>query len=1119
MRTAFFGGVALAALAMPVAAHAQDTTSQIRGTVSQGGSPIAGATLTITDTSSGTTATVTSNDDGSFLASGLRPGGPYTIEVASSAGNYTVTDIFTVVGQPYEVPIDLADTAGDIVVTASAIRGAGSVSDGPQSILTREEISRVATINRDVRDLMRRDPFARLEDTASGGRSVSFAGVNPRFNRFSVDGVTVSDNFGLNPDANPTRRGPVPIDAISQFSVSVAPYDIRQGNFQGGAVDSVLLSGTNEIRGTGFFSINTDGLTGERIGNNIDTNLDFTSKTYGATLSGPIIKDKLFLMVSAERNTEGNPISAGIAGEGAQGVPGLTRAQVSQIQQIAQSRYNYNAGDVLRISDDKDEKIVGKIDWNITDGQRLSLSYINAYDETAFNQNANTGNTSPSLGLESNGYQLTELLRTGVMQLNSDWSDAFKTEARFLYKSYERGQNALFGTGFAQFGVCLDPTSATIPSGAANPQPANLTACAPTNTAVTPNTPATPRLFFGPDISRQSNVFYTDTYAGSLLARVSVGSHELKLLAEMSESRIFNLFLQNTAGNYYFDSIADFQAGIANSVTFQRPASGDPNDAAANFKYQQYTFGIQDDWKITDRLNVSLGMRYDLYGSHSPVPLNPGFTSRYGFPNTKTFKGLGIFQPRIGFDWEPIDDIKIRGGYGIFGGGTPDVYLSNSYSNAGAGIGGVGINSVTVLRTGTNTYTVNGATLDPAVGAAILNNVNGASIPAALQGLIAGGGPNGLANINALDPGFDIPSVSKYTLSADWTPRDFFGGGWTFGADYYFSRTNDSVVFTDIRSIPVGTLPDGRTRFGALVTNNTNTDILLTNGSKGRSHIGVVRFNKQFDWGLNLDFAYSLQDVKDQQPATSSTAGSNYGNGAFLDGRQAAYGTANDQVAWSFKYGVGFDHAFFGDYRTVFQLFGETQAGRPYSITMEDAGSATRSAVFGVTGRDDRFLLYVPASTSDALVSYDSAGTQTALENLITNSKLKDFRGKIAPRNVVRSRAYTRLDLHLEQEIPTFVGKSRIAVFADIENLPNLLNKDWGGFRQAAFPYVEDVVRVQCLSTAVATGTAPTAAQINTAPTQPCVQYRYSSFASPNESSVEIRRSLYGIRVGARFSF
>jgi outer membrane receptor for ferrienterochelin and colicin len=1078
MRNQLLLGAAIAALVIPAAASAQETTAIVRGTVVAQGAPVDGASVIIENTTTGARSTSTTDRSGAFNFNGLQGGGPYTVTVTSAQGNSTVTDIYTVVGQPYDLPVDVAAQAAgtDIVVTANRVQGAGTRSDGPQTILTATDISRVASVNRDIRDLARRDPFARFEDTSGsgGGKAISFAGVNPRYNKFSVDGVTVSDNFGLNSDASPTRRGPVPLDAIGQFSTSVAPYDVRQGGFQGGAMDAILKSGTNKFHGTGFFSYNSDGLTGDarRLGG---AKLNFDSKTYGATLSGPIIKDKLFFMVSGERNTEGNPLSPA-PGQ----VPNLTQSLIDSVTSAAKTAFpSYNVGGVLTTSSDKDEKIVGKITWNISDRQKLSLSYINAYDETNFLQNSSTSSSSPTLGLSSDAYKATELLRAGIVQLNSDWTDHLSTEARFLYKSYDRGQLSFGGNSFGQNRVCTSANSIT--TGTAGN---SFIAC---GTGV-------PVVTFGPDISRQANVFNTDTYSGSFLIRYTAGNHDLKLYTQYDQVKIFNLFLQNTRGNWYYDSTADLAAGVASSVTYQNASTGNQNDAAANFGYQQYQFGLQDDWRINDKLTVTAGVRFDLYGSHSPVPLNPGFTQRYGYPNTLNYSGLSVLQPRISFNYKPVSDIAVRGGFGIFSGGSPDVYLSNSYSNAGAGAGGAGITSLTINRTGANTYTLNGAPIDPAVASAILRNPGGATIPAQLQALIPNGA-NSLANINALGKDFRIPAVYKGTLSADWTPHDLLGGGWDFGADFYWSKVKDQVYFTDLRSVPIGTLPD--------------TDIVLANTTKGRSYIGVVRASKTFDFGLDLDVSYTLQDVTDQTPATSSTANSNYVNGAFLDGRGAAYGISNDQQRWSFKYGVGFHHAFFGDNTTTFQLFGSTNAGRPYSITMTDVGTDTRSTVVGVTGRDDRFLLYVPKD-NDPIVTYDSDATKAQLDGIINGNGLAKYRGKIAPRNSVRSRAYTQMDLHVAQELPLFVGKSKLQLFGDIQNFPNLLNRSWGQFRQAAFPYVEDVVSVQCLG---ANG-AP-----NTAPNQPCVKYKYSAAVNPNTSVAEIKPSLYFIRVGARISF
>jgi hypothetical protein len=757
---------------------------------------------------------------------------------------------------------------------------------------------------------------------------------------------------------------------------------------------------------------------------------------------------------------------------------------------------------VISIADQKDEKIVGKIDWNISDSQRLALTYINAYDEFTFNQNTSQSVNSPSIGLESNGYQLTELLRSGIVQLNSDWSDSFSTEARFLYKSYDRGQNPLLGQGFGQFQVCLDQVST-----------GSLQTCSN----------GTPSVFFGPDISRQSNEFNTETYGGSLLANITQGDHQIRLLAEVADVKIFNLFLQRSAGAFYFDSLEDFRNRRAGSLRAQNAVSLNRNDAAAEFGYTQFTFGFQDDWRISDELSVAYGVRYDLFGMRSEVPNNPNFLQRVGYRNTRTYKGLDIFQPRISFNYKPefLNGVSFRGGVGIFGGGSPDVYLSNSFSNTGIVTNDVTINRLTSGPGGVSTYSQGGV----AVGDASLNNVTGSSIPAAFNTFLSTNVASlATAPVNALTPDFRLPRSLKATLSADYT---LFG--FDIGADYIYNEVVDQVLFTDARSVRVGTLPDGRPRYaartnaGGISTTDLNTDIVLGNTGKGRSHIWDVRFQKSFDFGLSFGGSYAWQDVKDAAPATSSTAVSNYGNGAFGDPNIVAYGRSNDETRWQFKYNIGFDKALFGDYRTAIQLFGETRAGRNYSFTMVDQ-SGGRSPVFGTLSNNNRYLLYVPTGTADARVSYDSVATQTALETLIENSELKKYRGRISGRNIARSRAFTRIDLHAEQEVPTFIGKSRVTLFADIENLPNLLNKDWGGLRQFGFPYTATAVQVQCLQAPVATGTAPgtTAATgaVATSATQACAQYRYSAARDPEAViTPSINNSLYLIRLGARFSF
>ena len=1115
----YLAGSALAALALSSApVHAQETTSSIRGSVASDGKPVADATVTIVNLPSGTRTVVSTDEKGSYQANGLRIGGPYTISVSARGyADATVNDINAIAAQALDLPIELQPAGKEIVVTASRVGGARLIAPGPTTVLTTRQIANIATVNRDIRDLERRDPFARLDDTPSGGRAVSFAGQNARYNRFSVDGVPITDNFGLNPDGLPSRRSPIPLDAIGQFQAKVAPYDIREGNFQGGAINIILRSGGNAFQGSGFYAYQGDSLFGDRTkgypGNPSGRVAipGFHTDNYGAELSGPIIKDRVFFMVAGERLRGGIPLQEGPVDNNA-GVPitNLTQSAVDQVSQIASTRYGYDTGGVLRSSNDRDDRIVGKIDASLSDDQRLSLTGTYAKDSININS-PNTFTTSPTgLSLASDSYIQGNELYTGVAQLNSKWSDSFSTEARGFYKHYKRLQDPLLGRGFAQMQVCTAAQSDRLVNGVANTNAGAATTCASDASTVS----------FGPDISRQTNQLTTQSWGGLFQGRLTLDDHDLRVFTEYQRTRVFNSFLQRSSGDYYFDSIADFQAGNAQRFRYGNAVpSLVPDDAAAGFRYQAYTFGIQDTWRINDALTFNYGARYDLYGGHSEAARSQPFLNRYGFANNAYLNGRGVLQPRLALDFKPLPRLQLRAGGGIFAGGAPDVYVSNSFSNTG-----VLTNSIDVRQN--NDGSISGTGFTNASGTTVLTNVNGNTIPATANTVLTNATVSTTATTNALDPNFKIPSQWRATVSADYRANlGPLGDGWNLGADLLFSAVRNQVLFTDIRSvaIPGSLTPDGRQRYRALTSfTDTNSDILLTNTGKGRSLVAVARFDKNWDFGFNLNGSFTYQDVKDQAPATSSTAGSNYANGAFLDPNVVQYSTSNDEVKYFFKYAATFDHAFFGDSRTTIALFGETRIGRPYSLTMQDNGTA-RSPVFGTIGTNSRYLLYVPKFGGDTLVSYGTAAQQSQIEDYFRRMGLGRYQGRTPKRNAFHSPWFTRLDLHLAQELPTGLGRSRLTAFADVENFTNLINRRWGQIAEYAFPYNVAPVRVSCLVAPVATGAAGSVA---TSTSQACAQYRYTpaitdangNFVAPSQT-VYGRQSLFVVRVGARFDF
>jgi len=1082
---ALFAPIAAGAM-IATPAMAQETTSSISGTVMSKGTPVPNAAVTITHVPSGTVARTTTSADGTFVASGLRVGGPYTVDIASTAGHTRVTDIYTVAGQPYNLPVDIAPQAAqapEIVVTASRIRGAGVIGTGPATVLTANDISKVASVNRDIRDLMRRDPFATLDTSQSTGRQVTFAGVNPRFNRFTVDGVPITDSFGLNPDALPSRRGPVPNDSIGEFETEVAPYDIREGFFQGGVINAILRSGTNHFQGTGFYTLSTDGLTGSHLKPYITNPTGyvaqpkFKSQDFGVELSGPIIKDRLFFMVSAERVRANNPFNLATTS--------ITPTVFNQIVGIAKTKYGVDAGGTLTNVGDKDDRVVGRIDANITDKQRLSITGIYTKDQI----NTLGFNTPTSESTVSNDYVKPDRLAAGVATLNSAWTDVLSTETRVMYKDYQSGQNPILAkTALAL--VCSDPGSASaITVGNATQCSSNVTSLA-----------------IGPLGSAQTNILHTKTFDAQELVRLSFGNHNVRLLYDYQHVSNYNLFIGQTAnpgstgissgayGAYYFDSIAAFQAGTAQEFGYANATTGNPNDAAAIFSYATHTVGLQDDWKLMPNLTVTAGMRYDVYASSSRPLLNQAFVAREGFSNTEFMDGRGLWQPRVGFDWKATRRFDLHGGVGVFGGGTPDVYIGNSFSSSGV--------QPVLFSTAT-------------AGSPFLTNVSLTQIPAAATAALRG---TQNAPVAAIDPNFKIPSEWRGSLSGTY---DFnlgpLGDHWILGGNVLVSKTREAILYRDGRDHPIvgpsALTPDGRQRyFDATPASqggpSGNADTILGNTSRGRGYIGVVSLSKKWDFGLSTWASFTYQDVRDQAAVTSSIASSNYGNTAYYDANSGAYGHSNDEVRYSFKYDVDFDHAFFGDYRTRIDLFGETRIGSPFSYTMQEASSpGGRGQVFGTAGNTSRFLFYVPTGPNDPLVTYDSAATAARIDQIINSTGLKNYRGKIAPRNAFNSKWFTKIDLHVEQEVPTFVGKSKISLFADIENLPNLINHHWGEQLRNFFPYTDVVAKVSC----VAKGA------------NACAQYQYSAPSSDSFLADQLitvnGSSLYSIRIGARFSF
>ena len=222
----------------------QETTSQILGTVSDGKAGLAGATVVAVHVPSGTKYTTTTRKDGRFNLAGLRIGGPYTITVTYVGFKQEKQEnISLVVGQDFTADFTMSAESKQLTEVVVAAGRQNKIFNnsrtGSQEIINRSQIERLPTVTRAISD------FARLEPSANG---LSFGGVTSAYNNITVDGADFNNSFGLSGTlGGQANAQPIALDAIDQIQVNISPYDVRQGGFTGGGVNSVTKSGTNKF--------------------------------------------------------------------------------------------------------------------------------------------------------------------------------------------------------------------------------------------------------------------------------------------------------------------------------------------------------------------------------------------------------------------------------------------------------------------------------------------------------------------------------------------------------------------------------------------------------------------------------------------------------------------------------------------------------------------------------------------------------------------------------------------------------------------------------------------------------------------------------------------------------
>ncbi|MDN4503521.1 TonB-dependent receptor [Alteromonadaceae bacterium BrNp21-10] len=881
-------------LAGPVLA--QETSSSISGKImGPQGNPAAGTTITVTHTPSGTTKQVIVGDNGQFNARGLRVGGPYKVEVDSSTfEDKTVNDVFLSLGETYNLDLALEpeQTMENIVVTASQVSNVSFGEKGPSVNFSLEQLESAPAINRNISDVVRIDARIYVDESRGDINSIQCAGKNPRFNSLTVDGVRMNDSFGLNSNGYPTERMPFSYDAIEQVAVELAPFDVQYGGFTACNINAVTKSGSNEIHGSFFYDYTSDSLKGDSLEGD-DVRLGkFSEKRMGFNLGGSLIEDKLYFFAAYEKLEGANLFDRGAIGSGAVNEVAVTQAELDEIVNISKTLYQYDPGGIPSSMPNEDEKLLVKLDWNISDEHRMSFTY-NYNDGNNFTE---SDGDRDEFEFSNHLYERGAELNSYVLALYSDWTDKFSTELRIGYLDLENRQRSVGGTDFGEIQISLDDVT----------------------------------VYLGGDDSRQSNELNYDltnfTFKGQYYMD---NGHNLSFGLERESLDVFNLFVQHTETEIrFYGGIDSFRDGLAGAIYYNNAPSNNPEDAAADWGYALNTAYIQDEFSLTDDLTVIAGVRYDWYTSSDKPEENPVFVADYGFSNSTNLDGEGLFQPRIGFTYNLSDDITMRGGVGLYSGGNPNVWLSNNFS------------ANNVLQFGQRGrsfgYTNGSRSLFDAdvVYVGLEEGVPagpGYGIPSELYNAVAGGDGDNF-EINYLDPDFKLPSEWKYALGMTYIlPQDY-----VLNADLLVTSTQDAAIVLHGDIEKIGADENGYPIYDSV----REGTFVLTNSDTSSTSVSISgSISKSYDNGLDWLIGYAYSDAEDIQPMTSSVAISNYTLRAFFDPEEQVSSTSNYNIEHRLTGLLNWKTNLIGDYETRVTLFGSLNSGQPYSLTYDSSNS------------------------------------------------------------------------------------------------------------------------------------------------------------------------------------
>ncbi len=995
---------------------AQTTTASINGTVvDQNGSPLPGANVIAVHVPSGTQYGTNSRVDGRYNVLGMRVGGPYKVTVSFVGYTAQVEEGFELsLGQNLKINFKLPEQAVQLSgVTVTAERNAimSQSRTGAAQNVGIKQIEEIPTISRSFQS------FAKLSPMFSGS-DLSAAGRSSKYNNIQLDGTQYNDIFGLGSSGTPggqTSTNPISLDAVREFQVVVAPFDVRLGGFTGGGINAITRSGTNQYLGSVYGFGRNEKLIG-KYGNTDNAPransqdiqrkdyAPFKEAQYGFRFGGPIIKDKLFFFVNGEMTINDLPMSNASLTQGDQTLVNTYLAKVNQVAGIFKNKYGYDPGSYDEFTREQPStKLFIRFDYNLSENHKLTLrhNFIDAYTDVLAQRSSNI-----AMSFSSFNYRIKNKTNASVLQLNSTLGDNLSNE---LIAGYTIIRDRRHGTS-------ADAPEVRINDGGFS-------------------------MWAGPDQFSSANELDQDVLEITDNLTYLSGDHVFTVGTHNEFYSFRNLFLRSAFGSYVFSSIANFELGKPSSYLKRFSLTSDPNQSA-EFDVAQYGFYIQDEWTVTPALKITLGLRADI-PTFPTQPAQNDSVSKY-FPGISTLDkpaSAVLFSPRIGFNYDVSGDrsTQLRGGLGIFTGRVPYVWMSNNYGNTGVYYAEVAQGSG-ASAPGNGFFTINPYN-QPGPGAA--------GVSASKK----------QAEINLVDPNTKMPQVLRFNVAVDQQlPFETIGTvEFQYSKsinDMYYRKLNIGAKTTSLARLGSGN--DTRTVYGGTLNYNGNFfDVLqLSNTSAGYQYNLAFQLQRSVARGFSYNIGYTTGVAKDRNSVTSSQALSQMRyNQVPEDANNAPLTTAMFQIDNRIFASLSYVAEFFANAPTTFSVYYNGQTGDP--LTFYVFGDLNND------GFDNNDLFYIPRNSSEILVGRitnsqyvpaTAAGTTyNDLAAFINNNPyLKENKGKIAERYAARQPWKTYLDLRVSQDIPDFMGIGKFQLSLDVLNVLNLLNSEWGWIETVA---------------------------------------------------------------------